>query len=93
MATEHPSTDETNRDVQPIANKSKGVAVVLGVLLSPLAYYYVGRTKLAIVNLVTLNFLMIGVVAVPIHVYKIIGDAESSVDDTGTDPGDRGGAF
>ncbi|MUV90854.1 TM2 domain-containing protein [Halapricum sp. CBA1109] len=93
MATEHPSTDETSRDRQPIANKSKGVAIVLGILLSPLAYYYVGRTKLAVVNLLTLNYLMVGIVAVPIHVYAIISDAESAVDDTGASADDHGGTF
>jgi hypothetical protein len=58
-----------------VAEKSVPVAVILGIFLSPAAYLYVGKTKWAIINLVTLNYLMLGLVATPVHVYKIIDNA------------------
>ncbi len=57
------------------------MAVLLALVLSPVAYYYVGRTKLAVINLLTLNYLLLGIVVVPIHVYKIINDAQNERDD------------
>ncbi|WP_340102170.1 hypothetical protein [Salinibaculum salinum] len=78
--TDPPSTDQ-KPVVQAIADKSTPVALLLAVFISPVAYYYVGRTKLAIVNFLTLNYLLLGIVIVPIHVYKIISDAESEIGD------------
>ncbi|WP_256392966.1 hypothetical protein [Natronoarchaeum rubrum] len=77
MATNSAPADDTGRDAQVIADKSVPVAILLALVLSPVAYYYVGRTKLAVINLLTLNYLMLGIVAVPVHVYKIISDARN----------------
>jgi len=66
-------------DLERRADKSSVVAILLGLTLSPLAYYYVGNTKLAIINLLTLNYLTLGFIAVPIHAYKMIRDAEVEV--------------
>ncbi|SFS54267.1 hypothetical protein [Halostagnicola kamekurae] len=75
MATNATSDDESH--YLAIADKSLPVAIVLGIILSPVAYYYVGRTKLAVINFFTLNYLMLGLLLVPIHVYKIISGARS----------------
>ena len=78
MATNSsPAGDGTH--AQAIADKSTPVAILLSLVLSPVAYYYVGRTKLAILNLLTLNYLLLGMVIVPVHVYKIISDAQAEV--------------
>lgn len=58
-----------------LANKSVIVAVLLGATLSPLAYLYVGRRKTAILNLLTLNWFLLGEVLTPIHTYLIIRNA------------------
>ena len=81
MSTTDPPTTDQKPVVQAIADKSMPVALLLAIFISPVAYYYVGRTKLAIVNLLTLNYLLLGIVIVPIHVYKIISDAESEIGD------------
>lgn len=47
-------------------------------VLSPVAYYYVGRTKLAVINLLTINYLMLGIVITPIHVYSILSGADEN---------------
>jgi hypothetical protein len=79
MSHNNPSAGEQRSGSNPVADKSVAVAVLLGLTLSPLAYYYVGRTKLAIANLVTLNWLGLGVVATPVHTYKIIDNAGSGL--------------
>jgi hypothetical protein len=76
MSHNNPSAGEQRAESNSVAEKSVAVAVLLGLTLSPLAYYYVGKTKLAILNLITLNWLGLGIVATPIHTYKIIDDAE-----------------
>jgi hypothetical protein len=77
MSHNNPSAGEQQSESSSVADKSVPVAVLLGLTISPLAYYYVGKTKLAILNLVTLNWIGLGIVATPIHVYKIIDNAGS----------------
>jgi hypothetical protein len=81
MSTDNAFPDERRQKVQSTADKSKIVAIVLGLLLSPASYYYVGRTKLAIINLVTLNYLALGFLIVPIHSYLIVTNAEDELDE------------
>lgn len=66
-------------ELQKIARKSPGVAVALGLLLTPASYWYVGRSGLALVNFLTFNYLLFGFIAVPIHSYKIINDARDEL--------------
>jgi hypothetical protein len=65
--------------MQNRANKSIPVSLLLAVFLSPLAYHYIGKRKLAVVNFFTLNYLLLGIVVVPIHVVKLITDARSEL--------------
>ncbi|WP_254763393.1 TM2 domain-containing protein [Natrinema marinum] len=81
MVKNRPPADDNGHQAQAIADKSTPMAVLLALVLSPVAYYYVGRTKLAVINLLTLNYLLLGIVVVPIHVYKIINDAQNERDD------------
>ncbi len=73
MSTEQSLPDD---HAQALANKSTVTAMLLAVFLAPVAYYYVGRTKLAVLNLITLNYLLLGIIIVPVHVYKILSDAK-----------------
>jgi len=83
MSTTNTSTDENRTATAANAEKSTPVAILLAVFVSPLAYYYVGRTKLAVINLLTFNYLLLGIVIVPIHVYKIIANAEKNAGESG----------
>ncbi|WP_353635531.1 zinc ribbon domain-containing protein (plasmid) [Halobacterium sp. NMX12-1] len=67
-------------ELQKVARKSPGVAVALGFLLAPAGYWYVGRTGLAAVNFLTLNYLLLGIIIVPFHSYKIIKDAREELE-------------
>ena len=84
MATNRSPADDDSRQAQPLADKSTPVAILLAFVLSPAAYYYVGRTKLAVINFLTLNYLLLGIVIVPLHVYKIISDAKTERGDQTT---------
>ena len=88
MTTANAASDDDRAELRATAEKSKAVAVVLGLGLWPVAYYYVGRKKLAAINLLTLNYLMLGVFIVPVHVYKIVSDAESKLERRSTDSSD-----
>lgn len=66
-------------ELQKVARKSPGVAVALGLLLTPAAYWYVDRIGLALVNFLTFNYLLLGFIVVPIHSYKIIMDAREEL--------------
>lgn len=78
-ATETELPDGRVYELQKVARKSPGVAVALGLLLTPASYWYVGRTGLALVNFLTFNYLLLGFILVPIHTYKIINDAQDEL--------------
>ena len=79
MTTNSSPVESQRTEMQNRANKSIPVALLLAVFLSPLAYHYIGKRKLAVVNLFTLNYLLLGIVVVPIHVVKLITDARSEL--------------
>ncbi len=54
------------------------VTLLLSLFFSPLAYYHVGRKKLVVINLLTINYLLLGIVVVSIHTYKIMNDAKAT---------------
>ncbi len=80
MSHSNTSSGEEQPESNSVAEKSVPMAVLLGLTLSPLAYYYVGRTKLAILNLITGNWFLLGIIATPVHTYKIIDNANPGSD-------------
>jgi hypothetical protein len=87
MSIEDTRTHDDARTASP-ADRSTAVTLLLSVFISPLGYYYVGRRKLALVNLLTLNYLALGFVAVPIHTYLITLDAAQTREGGGGGRGD-----
>ena len=79
MTTNSSPAEGQRAEMQNRANKSIPLALLLAVFLSPLAYHYIGKRKLAVVNLFTLNYLLLGIVVVPIHVVKLITGARSEL--------------
>jgi hypothetical protein len=79
MATNNSPVEGQREELKNRANKSIPVALLLSVFISPLAYHYIGKRGLAVVNLFTLNYLLLGIVVVPIHVVKLITDARSEL--------------
>ncbi|ERH11153.1 MAG: hypothetical protein J07HX64_02934 [halophilic archaeon J07HX64] len=77
MSANETHTQENARTPSP-ADNSTTVTLLLSVFVSPLGYYYIGKKKLALINLVTLNYIGLGFIAVPIHTYMIMQDAEQT---------------
>ncbi|AGB31804.1 hypothetical protein Natpe_1953 [Natrinema pellirubrum DSM 15624] len=50
MATNRSPADDDSRQAQALTEKSTPVAILLAFVLSPVAYYYVSRTKLAVIT-------------------------------------------
>lgn len=72
-------TDRRKYELEKIASKDKATVLIVGFLLSPVAYWMIGKRTLAIVNFLTLNYFLLGVVVVPVHCYSIISDAEEEL--------------
>lgn len=85
MSQEDDLTDKLSPSGEPTekirnrARKSKLVAVMLGIFISPLSYVYIGKITWALANFFTANFFLTGFVIVPIHTYISISGAEREV--------------
>ena len=77
--TEYTIPEHRRYELEKIANKSVGVTVVLGILISPLGYVMLGKWGLAAINFITLNYVLLGPIIVPIHCYKIIQNANEEL--------------
>jgi uncharacterized membrane protein YqaE (UPF0057 family) len=81
--------DKTAYRLQKIAQKERGAALFLGLFLPPLAYLYVKDTGSSDtwvwfgLNLVTVNFFLLGFIVVPIHVVWMISSARQELWEAG----------
>lgn len=72
-------TDRRQYELEKLASKDKGTVALVSFLITPVGYWMAGKKTLAIINLLTFNFLLFGPIVVPIHTYKMIGDAEEEL--------------
>lgn len=66
-------------ELQKLARKSQTTIPIIGFLIPFVGYIMVGKNGLAILNILTLNYLLLGFIIVPFHTYKIIGDAQDEL--------------
>jgi hypothetical protein len=66
-------------ELQKVARKDQATTAMVSFLIPFVGYLMVGKTTLAIINILTLNYLLTGFVVVPIHTYKIIGNAQDEL--------------
>ena len=71
--------DMKRHELEKIASKDTTVAILLGIFISPLGYVYAGSWAWAAINFVTLNYLLFGIILVPIHARKMILDAREEL--------------
>lgn len=71
--------DARKYELQKIARKDQTTVAVVSFLISPVGYLMVGKTGLAVINFFTLNYLLFGIILVPIHTWKIIGNARDEL--------------
>lgn len=72
-------TDRRKYELESIASKNTTTVVLLGILLTPVAYWIIGKRGLALINLITFNFLLFGFFIVPIHSYRIVSNAREEL--------------
>ena len=75
--------DVEQYELKKVAEKSVIISLTLGLFISPLAYVYLGKWKYAVINFFTLNYLLIGFLAVPVHTYMQISDARGQLNQAG----------
>lgn len=66
-------------ELEKIANKDKTTTMLVGFFLSPVGYIMLGKWGLAILNFITLNYFLLGIIIVPFHCKKIIDDANEEL--------------
>lgn len=71
--------DARKHELQKIAKKDQTTVAVVSVLLTPVGYLMIGKTGLAIINFLTLNYFLLGFIIVPIHTWKIIENARDEL--------------
>jgi len=75
--------DARQYELQKIARKDQLTVAVVSFLLSPAGYLMIGKTGLAIINFLTLNYFLLGFIIVPIHTWRIIGAAREELERNG----------
>lgn len=70
-------------NLQELARKDINSAMIWSFLITPVGYLKVGRTDLALINFVTLNFFLLGPIVVPFHTRKMIKDARAELERKG----------
>lgn len=73
-------SDPRKFELQKIARKDQTTVAVVSLLITPVGYLMLGKTGLAIINFFTLNYLLLGFIIVPIHTWKIIGNARDELE-------------
>lgn len=66
-------------ELEKMASKDATTMALVGFLISPLGYWMLGKTGLAIVNVLTFNYFLLGFLIVPFHCYSLVNDAKEEL--------------
>ncbi|WP_185715569.1 hypothetical protein [Halocatena pleomorpha] len=69
-------TERRQYELEQVATKSRIIGMVLGFFAPPISYVYVNKWGWALLNVFTLNYLLLGFVIVPLHISNIISNAK-----------------
>lgn len=72
-------TDQRLAEMEKLGSRSAVLGSIIGFLLGPIGYVYAGQWRWAVINFITLNYLLLGVVLVPVHVTAMIWGAKMKV--------------
>jgi hypothetical protein len=72
-------TDRRQYELEAIASKNTTTVVLVSLVLTPAAYWMLGKKALAVVNFLTFNFFLLGFFIVPIHCYIMINNAQEQL--------------
>lgn len=70
-------------ELQKVARKNITTVMVVSLLLTPAGYWMVGKKWLAVINLLTLNYFLLGFVIVPFHTRSIIKNSRKRLERSG----------
>jgi|GEM_PF-4631781 len=84
-------SDTRRGELEALADKSTPLAALLGFVLGPLGYVYVGSWRWAVINFVTINYLLLGVILVPLHTVAMVFGARWKLRQLDTESGAAAG--
>lgn len=76
---ENSVTDRRKYELEKAAGQGKATMVLLGFFAPPIAYWMLGKKGLAVLNILTLNYLLFGLIIVPIHATMIVSNAREEL--------------
>lgn len=74
------TSDARKYELEKIVNKDKTNVLLLSIFVTPLGYYWIGKTGLALLNFFTFNYFLLGPIIVPLHTNKIMKDAKKELE-------------
>lgn len=78
-------TDRRKYELEKKAGADKTVTILLALFLTPAGYWVIDEKMLAILNLLTFNFLLFGPIVVPIHCHVMIENAKQELQEAGVE--------
>jgi hypothetical protein len=78
-------TDKRQYELEKKAGADKTVTILLALFLTPAGYWVIDEKMLAVLNFVTLNFFLFGIIVVPIHCHVMIENAKQELQEAGVD--------
>jgi hypothetical protein len=78
-------TDKRKYELEKKAGAEKTVTILLALFLTPAGYWVIDEKMLAILNLLTFNFLLFGPIVVPIHCHVMIENAKQELQEAGVE--------
>lgn len=85
QSTKQATISHRQRELKKIANEDKTAVMLISFFLTPVGYWMIGKTGLALINFFTLNYFLLGPLIVPFHCHKIMEDAKDELRRSGVE--------
>lgn len=79
QSTQQATVGHRQRELEKIANQDKTAVMLMSFFLTPVGYWMIGKTGLALINFFTFNYFLLGPLIVPLHCHKIMEDAKDEL--------------
>jgi len=85
QSTQQATVGHRQRELEKIASQDKTAVMLMSFFLTPVGYWMIGKTGLALINFFTFNYFLLGPLVVPIHCHKIMEDAKDELRRSGAE--------
>jgi len=85
QSTQQATVGHRQRKLEKIANEDKTAVMLMSFFLTPVGYWMIGKTGLALINFFTFNYFLLGPLIVPFHCHKIMEDAKDELRRSGVE--------